>query len=152
MKLAFNSQAHYTDFSKGYELYRRRNDGKELLDETTYRRAVKAYCKLLAKQLCERGIVDLPNDMGSIAAAEITRKPQYRGKKFIGYGKMNWETGRYDGNLKAFGMVFFPKRNKNRNLRCFGYVANRQLFKKVKKIYESDDCRWRLMKFNDEMI
>lgn len=152
MKLAFNGQAHYTDFSRGYEIYLRRERKEERQDEATYRRVVKAYCRILAERLVENGIVDLPGDMGSIAAAIITRKPQYRGKKFIGYGKMDWKKGHYDGKLKTFGMVYLPRRGKNKNLRSYGFVANRRLFKNMKDKYNSNDCRWMPIEFEEEMI
>lgn len=152
MKLAFNGEAHYTDFSEGYQLYVKRSKKGKSFDSKAYNRVIRMYCNLLAERLCERGMVDLPAGMGSITAAIITKRPQYRGKKFIGYGAMDWEKGHYDGKLKAFGLVFFPKRNKNGNLRCFGYVANRRLFKKMKEIYKSDDCLWHPLDFNNEMI
>jgi len=90
--------------------------------------------------------------LGQIAAAIITRKPQYRGKKFIGYGKMDWDKGCFDGSPKAFGIVFLPNRNKKAGLRCYGFVANRKLFKRMKARYESDDCPWVPLEFNDDMI
>ena len=152
MKLAFNGQAHYTDFEKGFALYTRRSKRGLCVDYATYKRIIRRYCERLADRLYENGIVDLPNEMGSIAAAIMTRKPQYRGKQFVGYGKMDWKKGHYDGKLKAFGMVYLPRRNRNKNLRSFGYVANRQLFKKMKNQYESDECGWKPIEFKDEMI
>ena len=152
MKLAFSGQAHYSDLSKGYDLYVKRSRKDEYFDRETYNRVVRLYCRRLGERLGSDGIVDLPCDLGSLAAATITRKPQYRGDKFIGYGKMDWEKGHYDGQLKTFGIVYLPSRDRTQNLRCFGFVANRQLFKKVKGIYESDECGWRLLDFNDDMI
>lgn len=152
MKLAFNSQARYTDFSDGYKLYIARSRKGESVDETMYKRIIRKYCSRLAEHLQEYGIIDLPNEMGSIAVAEITRRPQYRGKQFIGYGKMDWKKGHYDGTLKSFGFVFLPKRNKKQNLRCYGFVANRELYKKMKDIYQAPHCSWHPIVFNDEMI
>jgi hypothetical protein len=153
MKLAFNSQAHYTDFSRGYELYcKRSKKPQELMSEKQYRRAIRKYCERLADRIENEGMADLPCGLGLITTALITRKPQFRGKKYIGYGKMDWEKGRYDGNLKAFGMVFLPRHKKNTSIRSFGFVANRRLFKRVKEKYLSDDCRWTPIDFYDDMI
>lgn len=110
------------------------------------------YCSMLADRLQENGIVDLPNEMGMIVAAEIRRKPQYRGKKFIGYGKYDYEKGHYDGTIKTFGLVFLPKRAKKQNMRCYGFVANRVLFKKMKEKFKSGLSQWKPIQFNDEMI
>ena len=152
MKLAFSGDARYTDFSEGYSLYVNRSRNGLSVDRKTYSRIIRKYCKLLADRLIENGIVDLPAELGSIAAATITRKPQYRGDKFIGYGKMDWKTGHYDGKLKTFGMVYLPRRNKTNNLRSFGYVANRKLFNKMKNHFHSDHCQWQPIVYNDEMI
>lgn len=152
MKLAFSGEAHYPDFSEGYQLYVKRSKKGTYFDSKTYNRVIRKYCNILADRLCEQGMVDLPGELGSIFAAMITKKPQYRGKQFIGYGAMDWEKGHYDGKLKAFGLVFLPKRTKNGNLRCFGFVANRQLFKRMKAIYNSDDRNWKPLDFKNEMI
>ena len=151
MRLAFNGKAHYTDFSDGYQLYVNRSRKEPNVDNKTYNRIIRMYCSLLANRLKETGIADLPNDMGMIVAAIMRRKPQYRGNKFIGYGKMDWNKGHYDGTLKSFGLVFLPKGNK-KNLRCYGFVANRELFKEMKNLYEQQHCSWQPIVFNDEMI
>lgn len=152
MKLAFNGKAHYADFSEGYELYRRRTKKGNCVDRKLYGRIIRSYCKLLAKRLEDDGIIDLPHGMGSIGAATITRKAQYRGDKFIGYGKYDWDTGLFDGKLKTFGFVFLPNREWNNNMRCFGFVANRRLFKRIKENYINDNCGWKPIEFNDDMI
>lgn len=152
MKLAFNSQGHYTDFDKGYEIYLKRSRFGDTLTSAQYRRVIREYCKKLACMLEEDGMVDLPSEIGSIAACTITRRPQFRGSKFVGYGKMDWKKGHYDGSFKTFGICFLPKRGKHKNFRCYGFVANRQLFKRVKGIYESGKCDWKPIQFKDEMI
>lgn len=153
MKLAFSGDGRYADFSGGYKLYAKRSKSGCEVDRETYCRIVRRYCKLLAAQLEENGIVDLPNEIGSIAAATLTRRPQFRGKKFIGYGAIDWTTGQYDGRLKTFGMVFLPRHTKkNSNLRCFGFVANRRLFKRMKEKSKRIDCPWDAIEFKDEMI
>ena len=152
MKLAFNGEARYVDYSDGYTLYLNRSRKGECMDRTMYSRVIRTYCQWMAKTILENGIVDLPARMGAVAAAILTRKPQWRGKKFIGYGKMDWQKGHYDGNLKAFGLVYLPTRKGNENLRCYGFVANRRLFKKMKEKYESGDCLWTPIEFEEEMI
>lgn len=153
MKLAFSGQGRYTDFSQGYSLYRKRSKSGDEIDERTYCKVIRLYCKRLAEELEKNGIVDLPNEIGSIAAAKLTRRPQYRGKKFVGFGAIDWKTGQYDGELKAFGLVFLPRHTKkNSNLRCFGFVGNRRLFKRVKEIYNDYNCPWRAIDFKDELI
>lgn len=152
MKLALNGQGHYTDFSGGYDLYVRRSRGGNCVDFATYRRIVRGYCRLLAGRLVREGIADLPKGLGTVAAVTLTRKPQYRGKRFVGYGKMDWETGHYDGNLKAFGVTYLPKHGKNACLRCLGFVANRRLFGRVKRMSLTEGCEWTPLEFNDDMI
>ena len=152
MKLAFNGKAHYPNLEEGYALYAERTRKNGYLSKEQYNKVIKLYCSTLADRLLKEGMVDLPGDIGSICASIFDRKPQYRGKKFIGYGKMDYSTGFYDGIMRTFGIVFIPKRSKNANLRSYGFVANRRLFKKVKSLYESDDCTWEPIEFNDEMI
>jgi len=152
MKLAFSGQGRYADFKEGYELYVKRSRLGNLMDEKTYRRVVKAYCRMLADKLYEDGMIDLPGGLGSIATATLTRKAQYRGDKCIGYGKMDWTKGRYDGKLKTFGLVFLPRRERTQNLRSYGFVANRRLFQKVKQKAIGYGCNWRPIEFNDEMV
>jgi len=147
MKLAFSGQAHYPDLDAGFELYEKRAKTRLCVDKKTYRRIIKMYCRKLAKRLETDGMIDLPSDLGSIMTAVIRRKPQYRGDKFVGFGKMDWESGHYDGTYKTFGLVFLPNRTKSQNLRCYGYVANRQLFKRVKELYKGA-----VLDFNDNMI
>lgn len=152
MKLAFSGKAHYPDFEKGYELYVKRSKTGNYMDFKTYKRVIKTYCRTLAERLCDDGYVDLPSGLGAIMAITLRRRPQYRGDKFIGYGKMDWEKGHYDGSSKAFGITFLPRRRKKDNLRCYGFVANRRLFKKVKEKSEDYHCGWKPLNFSDEMI
>lgn len=152
MRLALDGQAHYTDFKGGFELYCKRSKKRCFVNETLYRRVIRQYCRLLAERFVRDGMVDLPRDLGSLMCARLTRKPQYRGKQFIGYGKKDWTTGRYDGQLKTFGLIYIPYRGKQENLRCLGYVANRQLFKKIKEQYNKDNSYYGVVDFNDEMI
>lgn len=152
MKLAFSGEARYPDFNDGYRLYSKRVRDFVQLGFSTYRKVVKMYCASLAERLCENGMVDLPSGLGSICAVTIRRKPQYRGKKFIGYGKMNWDGGYMDGDPVAFGIVFLPNRKRNMNLRSYGFVANRKLYKKMKELYSGYDCKWVPLEFSDELI
>ena len=152
MKLAFSGQARYPEMTDGFELYVRRSRKNECVDLHTYTAVVKEYCKMLSEDLKKYGMVDLPCELGSIAAVTIKRRPQFRGKKFVGYGKMDWENGHYDGESKAFGLAFLPKREKTNNLRCYGFVANRRLFKKMKELFGTYDCPWVPIEYGKEMI
>ena len=152
MKLAFSGEARYTDYNDGYDLYVKRSKKGEYVDFKTYKRIIRQYCAIIADKLLEDGYVELPADIGAIAAVTIERKPQYRGKKFIGYGKMDWEKGHYDGSNKAFGITFLPRRRKKDNLRCYGFVANRKLFKRVKEKSQDYHCKWKPLDFSEEMI
>lgn len=151
-KLAFSGKGKYPDFEKGYTLYCKRKKKGEPVAETVYNNIVRDYCKTLADRLEKDGMVDLPKDTGTLFTAIFRRKPQYRGNKFVGYGKINRTTGNYDGSPTAFGIVFLPKRNKTNNLRCFGFVANRRLFQRLKNSYVEQTCNWIPMQFNDKMI
>ena len=151
MRLAFSGEARYPDYDDGYELYKKRARSRECMDYTTYKRVVRRYCSELSDRLVNEGMVDLPCEIGSVSAAIFTRKAKYRNGKFLGYGKIG-KDGKFDGTLKAFGIVFAPNRNTSSNLRCYGFVTNRQLFKKVKSAYECEDCNWVPIEFKDEMI
>lgn len=152
MKLAFSGQAKYPDMTDGYELYVRRARTNKPVDLKTYTAIVKDYCRMLAEDLKNNGMTDFPCGLGTVAAVTIRRRPQYRGKKFIGYGSYNWEEGHYNGEPNAFGLAFLPKRDKTQNLRCYGFVANRRLFKKMKELNQSYDCSWVPMEYGNEMI
>ena len=152
MKLAFSGRARYPDMKDGYALYVRRTRTGNPVDLHTYTVVVKEYCSLLAEELKKNGITDLPCGLGSVAAVIMRRRPQYRGKQFVGYGSYNWEKGHYDGEPKAFGLAFLPSRNRTNNLRCYGFVANRSLFKKMKELYRSYDCPWVPIEYGKEMI
>ena len=151
MKLAFNGQARFAEFNDGYELYSRRKRFENPVDFKTYKNVVRDYCKMLADELEHNGIAELPCGLGMLAAATFMRKPQYRGRKFLGYGTMNWHTGKFDGSVNTFGIAFLPKFDK-KNLRCYGFVANRQLFKRVKEEYRNEYRTWSPIEFNDKMV
>lgn len=151
MKLAFSGQARYPEMTDGYELYVRRSRTNEPVDLQKYTRVVKDYCRMIAEELERDGMIDLPSGLGSISAVKIRRKAHYRKGKFAWYGKWDPRRCRYDGSPFAFGVTFLPKRDKNQNLRCYGFVANRQLFKRMKEKYDNG-CQWTPMTFNDEMI
>lgn len=152
MKLAFSGEARYPEYSSGYVFYVKRCRRSKPLTFIEYKSVIRLYCASLAERLCKEGIVDLPADLGQIAAATIPRRPQYRGDKFIGYGKKDWNKGHYDGSPKSFGIVYLPNRNKKMSLRSYGFVANRKLFKRMKALYEQDYRPWAVMEFNDEII
>lgn len=152
MKLAFSGQARYPDFNDGYGLYCKRRRRIEPVPLNTYTAVVKDYCRMLAEDLRKDGMVDLPAGLGTISAVMIDRRPQYRGKRFVGYGKMDWKRGHYDGEPKAFGIAFLPRMDRNQSLRCYGFVANRQLFKDMKNMYNRGLNEWTPMEYRKEMI
>ena len=121
------------------------------LNFDTYKRIVRDYCKALASEICETGMIELPR-IGSLAVSLFRRKPRYRNNKFVGYGKYDWEKKEYDGSKNSFGVAFLPRHDKNNNLRCYGFVANRRLYQKLKEIYEKFDCPWVPLGFTNEMI
>lgn len=151
MRLAFDNQAHYTDFAAGYQLYLNRCRNGNPLDEKTYRRVLKMYCKCIAKHLQNAGMADLPNGLGTIAVANIRRNGRWKDGKMIGHGGYDWKNRAPYDTLKTFGIVYLPKHGKG-NLRCYGFVANRRLFKAMKEKYLSGDSGWTLMEYNDEMV
>ena len=152
MKLAFSGQARYPDMKDGYELYVRRARKSQPVEMQIYAKVIKDYCKMLAVELEEYGMVDLPSDLGALATIRLQRRPKYRGKKFIGYGKWDWKTGHHDGSFTAFGITFLPNRKKSQNLRCYGFVTNRRLFQRIKEKYNAGCHVWAPLTFNDEMI
>ena len=151
MRLLFKGEGRFADFAPAYELYLRRKRSGNPLDETMYRRVLKAYCRRLALRLEEDGMVDLPCELGSIGTALIGKRYVYRNGKYVGYGAFDYKKWEYDGNLKAFGVAYLPKHG-NDSLRCFGFVANRNLFQRMKKKYMESQCSWIPMDFNIEMI
>lgn len=150
MKLAFSGYGRYAKYDDGYVLYCSRARSKDVVTKSQYMSIVKMYCKLIADEIEKTGFAELPY-IGNIMCAEIDRKPQYRGNKFIGYGKRDYSKGgEYDGSIKAFGVVYMPNRDATCNLRCLGFVANRRLFKKLKK--HNTENEYMLVPFNDDMI
>lgn len=152
MKLAFSGDAHYTSFDSGYERYVKGAKTRELVDRATYNRVVRSYCQLLVDRLYEEGMVDLPCNMGTLAAVKIKRKPQFRKGRFVGFGKLDWEKGTYDDSREAFGVAFLPKHGINDNLRCYGFVANRRLYQRMRDRSEEFTCPWVPMKLTEDMI
>lgn len=152
MRLAFSGQGRYPDYDEGYALYLKRNKGAHPLEKKDYKRVIRSYCKKIAKRLQNDGMADLPSRCGSLLAVEIKRKPQYRGKKFVGYGAMDWKKGHYDGKLRTFGIAYMPRRDVSQNMRALGFVANRRLFKNMKENYNTGKSMWGLTEFTEEMI
>jgi hypothetical protein len=152
MKLAFSGEARYPEYLSGYGFYVKRCRISKPLEFSEYKNVVRLYCASLAERLCKDGIVDLPAGLGQLCAAEIMRRPQYRGDKFIGYGKKDWDKGHYDGSPKSFGIVYLPNRSRKASLRSYGFVANRKLFKRMKALYDQGYRPWTPIEFNDDMI
>ena len=152
MKLAFSGQARYADMTDGYNLYCKRRRQKEPVSLDIYTKVVKDYCRMLAESLEKDGMIDLPSDLGTISAVVIKRKAQYRGKRFYGYGAMDWKRKHLDGRYTAFGLAYLPRMDKTNNLRCYGFVGNRKLFKRMKEMYDNGTNQWVPMQYGNEMI
>ena len=143
----FINKARYPDLTNGYLLYRNRSSltpPERLLTEAQFNRVIKRYCKRLATMVEDCGVADLPCDMGAIVAVNIKKRPVYdaREKKFKPARSVDWDKTRetksmvykYDPN--TFGFVFAPKHIRGRNIfRCFGFVANKSLYKRMREKY-----------------
>lgn len=163
MKL-FKNQSRYPDLSKGFETYRNRSKNtpeERIFDEVQYNRIVKKYCKMLSEVLQNEGIVDLPSDIGSIAAVSIKRKPLYnrKTKMFMTNDYIDWnetrKTGRIvrDDNPNTFGFVFVPKHIKgHENFRCFGIRANKTLYQRMRKHYDTGTFDFYLADINTYQV
>lgn len=151
-KFVFSGKGRYPDFTEGYTLYSNRCRKTIPVSSVVYNNIIRDYCKYLSVSFERNGMVDFPNGIGTLFTAVFQRKPQYRGKTFIGYGKMDWETKHFDGSNTAFGIVYLPNRNKVQCMRCYGFVANRRLFQRLKKQYIEQTCDWKPMIFNEKMI
>lgn len=151
-KLAFSCKGKYPDFSKGYTLYNDRSRKTKPVDKRTYCNIIRDYCKYLSEKLERDGMVDFPKGIGTLFVTMFRRKPQYIGKQFVGFGKMDWKRKAYDGSSSAFGIVFLPSRRYTANLRSFGFVANRRLFQRLKQEYDEGTCSWKPIDFNEKMI
>lgn len=143
----FVNKARYPDLTNGYLLYRNRSamtPSDRVLTESQYNRIVKSYCKELANRIETEGIADLPSDIGAIVAVNIYKKPVYdaREKKYRLARNIDWNATRenkkitYKDSPNTFGFVFAPKHIKKNNiLRCFGFVANKALYKRMRVKY-----------------
>lgn len=143
----FVNKAKYPDLSNGYLLYRNRSSltpTDRLLAEQKFNRVVKKYCKELATRIEEQGVADLPSDIGALVAVNIRKRPVYdkREKKFRPARNVDWNKTRetkeivYKTDPNTFGFVFVPKHVKGRNIfRCFGFVANKSLYKRLRSKY-----------------
>ena len=146
--IPFKHTARYPDLTNGYMLYRNRSMNTppdRLLTEEQYNRIVKSYCKELAGRIESQGVADLPSDMGAIVAVNIYKKPVYNAKekKYKLARSIDWNATRetkeivYKDCPNTFGFVFAPKHIKKNNiLRCFGFVANKALYKRLKAKYD----------------
>lgn len=145
----FKGESRYPDLSAGYTLYRHRSattPQERVMTEEQYNKVVKAFCKNTAERFEEEGIVDMPCGMGSVAAVSVTKKPTYDPVlgKYRSANNIDWESTRREGKVirkdgrRTFGIAFVPKRLEGlSNFRCFGIRANKALFKKLKKQYDS---------------
>lgn len=99
---------------------------------------------MLADRLEKEGMVDLPSDIGMLAAVNIRKRPVYdkREGKYRPARSIDWDKVRETGTMaykdspNTFGFVFVPKHLRKRAIfRCFGFVANKSLYKKLRQEY-----------------
>lgn len=145
----FKGEARYPDLSNGYELYTHRSattPKDRLLTEEQYNKVVKLFCKEYADRLEEEGMVDLPCEIGSVVAVEVTKRPTFDPclGKYRTADNIDWAKTRQEGTIvrkdgrKTFGIAFVPRHTKGYgNFRCFGIRANKNLYKRMKKQYDS---------------
>lgn len=151
----FNGKARYTDFDRPYELYVRRAEraSGKVLSKGEFIDVVRRYCKSLSDKLECTGFVDLPFDIGSLSAVKITRTPKYNRttKKYSSADNIDWSETKRTGVLTrkgdniTFGICFLPKRIKGmENFRSLGIVANRQLYRRMKKKFDDGNIQYYL--------
>lgn len=145
---ALVNMAKYPDLADGYRLYSNRSmttPRYRLLGEREYSRVVKKYCRQMAVVLEEEGSVNLPCGLGMVAAVNIRKRPvydsregKYRPARNIDWG-LTMQSGQmtYKDGTNTFGFVYVPKIMKSRGvLRCLGFVANRLLYRRMRKMYD----------------
>lgn len=152
MRPAFYGKAGSTDMTCGYRCYSTRKKKHEPVSTVIYGRVVRAYCRRLAGKLEKDGMVQLPCGIGLLSAAFVRRKPRYRDGRFLGIGMYDPRTGKYDGTTEAFSIVLFPDISGTQNLRCYGFVCNSRLFRRMKKAWTEGTCAWRPARYDDDMI
>lgn len=145
---ALVNMAKYPDLADGYRLYSNRSmttPRYRVLREKDYNRVVKYYCEVLAEILEKEGRVNLPCGLGMIVAVNIRKRPVYdsRDGKYRPARNIDWDLTRQSGQMtykdgtNTFGFVYVPKIMKSRGvLRCLGFVANRQLYRRMRKMYD----------------
>lgn len=145
--MPFTHKAKYPDLTNGYLLYRNRSSltpSDRLLTEQQFNRIVKKYCKHLACNVEECGVADLPSDIGAVVAVSIKKRPFYdtREKKFKPARSIDWNKTRetkelvYKTDPNTFGFMFVPKRMRGMGIfRCFGFAANKSLYKRLRAKY-----------------
>lgn len=128
----FKDKARYPDFDRAYELYLKRSErASSTMSKGEFIDVIRRYCKSLSDKLERDGFVDLPYDIGSLSAVKIDRKPKY-----------NRTTGKYMpvAEGKAFGICFVPRFVKRmENFRSLGIVANRSLYRRMRKKYDDGE-------------
>lgn len=159
----FNGESHYPDMSDGYRIYldRCRNTDKNLiLTEKQYNNIVRMFCKSLASDIENNGMVDLPCDTGMIAAVRIQRTPKYiKNEKRYAYTAVDWNKTREERRIvktnepETFGIAYIAKHTKKMVCsRCFGMRANKSLFKRMKKRYKDGELNFTISDINNYVI
>ena len=130
----FGKGTRQADFGPGYDRYlgrSRKSPQDRVLDKSAYRTVVMDYCKYLAKRLEGEGMIDLPCGIGSIVAVSIRRKPTYDKVRKAWRGTK--------GDKYTFGFIFSPRREEgNENFRCYGFRANAELYRRMRKMYDDN--------------
>lgn len=151
--IPFKGEERYPDLKPGYELYSKRayrTPEKNRLSEAEFSRIVKAYCKLLSERLVNEGFIELPYDIGAVAAVKIRRTPKFDPirKSWRTADSIDWKETKKAGRIvrkdeqETIGFAFVPKHAKGRDIfRCFGIRSNRMLYDKVKERYDSGELR-----------
>lgn len=149
--------------SDGYRIYLERcknTDKKLVLTKTQYNNVVRMFCKGLAEDIENKGMVDLPCDTGMVAAVRIPRTPRYNKKeKKYSYTSVDWDRTREEKRIvmsdgtETFGIAYVAKHTPKMSCsRCFGIRANKSLFKRMKKRYNEGELGFALSDINNYVI
>ena len=136
----FNGKAHHPNFDAGYRRYlgrSKKTPDSRIFGKGEYVDVVRSYCQHLADMLESDGMIDLPCGIGSIVAVSIRRKPTYDKTRNAWRGTK--------GDKYTFDFIFSPRRESGyENFRCYGFRANRELYKKKKKKYDDGELSFYL--------
>lgn len=129
------------DYGPGYALYLSRRRGAPALSRGDYRRAVDAYCSLLAGRLAAEGSAELPCGLGLVAVVEARRSLRRTGGGPVARPPVDW--GRTHGSGAVvrdwspvtLGCVLAPREGGARNAQYYGFRCNRALFLSIRRAW-----------------